>query len=69
MITVKPHTPLCQLQEVKVLRHADHGFEDTEDIATVSTQTIDDNKASLPDGISLENPDLATDHSKAVVLV
>ena len=55
---MKPHTPLCQLQEVKVLRHADHGFEDTEDIATVSTQTIDDNKASLPDGISLENTDL-----------
>ena len=58
VITVKPHTPLCQLQEVKVLRHADHGFEDTEDIATVSTQTIDNNKASLPDGISLENTDL-----------
>ena len=58
VITVKPHTPLCQLQEVKVLRHAYHGFKDTDDIATVSTQTIDDNKASLPDGISLENADL-----------
>ena len=58
VITIKPHTPLCQLQEVNVLRHPDHGFEDTEDIATVSTQTIDDNKASLPDGISLETTDL-----------
>ncbi|MEW8316224.1 MAG: reverse transcriptase domain-containing protein [Candidatus Thiodiazotropha endolucinida] len=58
-ITVTPHTPLCQLQEVKVLRQADMGLEETEDTARMATQTVDEMDASLPDGINLDKTDLS----------
>ena len=64
VIIVKPHTPLCQLQEVNVIRHADPVFESSEDVARKSTQTADENKATLPDGISLENTDLSEDEKE-----
>ena len=56
-ITVTPHTTLCELQEVKVLRLIDIGQEETEDTARMSTQTVDKHKASLPDGVTLDGTD------------
>ena len=57
--TVTPHTPLCQLQEVKVLRHVDPGVDVTEDTAQMLTQTVDENPPVLPDGINLDTIDLS----------
>ena len=57
--TVTPHTPLCQLKEVKVLRHVDPGVDVTEDTAQMLTQTVDENPPVLPDGINLDTTDLS----------
>ena len=63
-ITVQPKTPLCQLQEVKVLRHADIGLEETKDTARMSTQTVGDEHADLPDGINLDATDLSEEQKE-----
>lgn len=54
-----PHTPLCQLQEVKVHRHVDPGVDVTDDTAQILTQTVDENPHVLPDGINLDTIDLS----------
>ena len=58
-ITVAPHTTLCQLQEVKVLRHVDIGQNQTGDTVRISAQTADNTKATLPEGVSLDDTDLS----------
>ena len=58
-ITVAPHTILCQLQEVKVLRHVDIGQNQTGDTVRISAQTADNTKATLPEGVSLDDTDLS----------
>ena len=63
-ITVMPHTTLCELQDVKVLRHIDIGQEETEDTARMSTQTVDKHKASLPDGVTLGGTDLSPEEKE-----
>ena len=63
-ITIKPHTPLCQLQEVTVLRQADIGIDDAGDTAMMSTHTTDESGVALPDGVSLENTDLSEEEKE-----
>ena len=63
-VTVTPHTPLCQLQEVKVLRHADIGVNETQDTARMSAQTVGETPSTLPDGINLDSTDLSEEEKE-----
>ena len=58
VITVFPHTTLCQLQEVKVLRNLDLDTVETEDTARMAMHNIEETKISLPEGINLDENDL-----------
>ncbi|MEW8544528.1 MAG: reverse transcriptase family protein, partial [Candidatus Thiodiazotropha sp.] len=66
-IQIRPQTPLCELQEVKILRNVEP-FKSSEGTksASVSTQTaeIGDTNSKLPDGVKLEHSDL-TEEQKA----
>ena len=44
-----PHTTLCQLQEVKVLRNLDLGTFETEDTARLAMHNIEESNVSLPE--------------------
>ena len=57
-ITVSPHTTLCQLQEVKVLRNLDLDTVETEDTARMAMHNIEETNISLPEGINLDENDL-----------
>ena len=57
-ITVFPHTTLCQLQEVIVLRNLDLDTVETEDTARLAMHTIEESTLSLPEGINLDGNDL-----------
>ena len=48
-ITVSPHTTLCQLQEVKVLRNLDLDTVETEDTARMAMHNIEETNISLPE--------------------
>ena len=57
-ITVLPHTTLCHLTEVKVLRNVDLGTVETEDTARLAMHNIEESIVSLPEGINLNRNDL-----------
>ena len=40
--TVTPHTPLCQLQEVEILRDVDVSVDEDKNTARMSLQTKDE---------------------------
>ena len=57
-ITVSPHTTLCQLQEVKVLRNLDLGTVETEDTARLTMHSTEESNISFPEGINSYGNDL-----------
>lgn len=63
-LQIRPQAPLCELQEVKILRNIEpfKNLETTKS-ATVSTQTADTGEVTpkLPDGVKLEQTDLTED--------
>ncbi len=63
-ITIKPQTMLCQLQEVKLLRHMDAPATEKESTARVSSQTVgaaNSDDITLPTDITLDGADLTSD--------
>ncbi len=67
LIHTKPQKTLCELQEVKLLRHVDHIVKDKESITIVQhTATHEDSDLKLLEGIDFDDTDLTTEQKQSV---
>ncbi len=60
-IQIQPRTVLCELQEVKVLRHADPPIKPATTTALVHSQVTSEADSAKPDRIDLDDTDLTAD--------
>ena len=68
VLTIKPRSDICELHEVKVLRHADHETQQQETIQVkqhiAEEDTDTQNKTNLPEGVDLGGSNLTTDQKE-----
>ena len=68
VLTIKPRSDICELHEVKGLRHADHETQQQETVQVKQHIAEEDkdtqNKTNLPEGIDLGCSNLTTDQKE-----
>ena len=71
VLSIPPKATLCEMQEVKILRHFDIEKKEKEQSAGINSQLVDQQKTEmcLPDGINLDNAKLSEEEKEKATQV
>ena len=65
VLSIPPKSTLCEMQDVKILKHFDIEKNEKEQSAGINIQLVDQQKTEmcLPDGINLDNAKLSEEEN------